>query len=414
MEIPPVNSVSESASLPLEFFIKGMPEHYPDLHGSEIYMKVKIVHEDGTHIGKDEKVGPVNLFAHSMFSQIDLYINDELVTKNQSLYPYRAYLETLLNYGDDAKNSWLESCIYHPDTEGEAFDQTDPAGIPINSGYIARSNYAAESKTFDMVWRPHLDMFMQPRPLLNNVNVRLKLTRSKPEFCLMSGAGDKRYIIMITHAAFFARMVKVNAPLATEHRHILEHNGKMYYPVKRVDMNSFTIPSGVLSHTRTNLVNGQLPKRLLLGLTSNISYNGSYRNSPFKFSHWGINKICLIVNGRSVPTRPFTPNFIDGGSGVQYTRCFHALSSVCSGTSYGNFGNGITRKAYANGYTLFAFSICEDGGVETFGLIRDGNVQLEMSFASPTANVLNAVIYLEYENTLSIDKHGAVSLDYYA
>jgi hypothetical protein len=137
VELAPVNSVSDSTTLPIEYYYKGTPEFYPDLSQSEIYFEVKATHKDGTALAKGEAVGPVNLLPHAMISQIDLYLNDELVTKNSGLYPWRAYIETMCSYGQNAKLSWLESSMFYADQHGDAFDMTDPAGSTINTGFIS-------------------------------------------------------------------------------------------------------------------------------------------------------------------------------------------------------------------------------------------------------------------------------------
>jgi len=54
----------------------------------------------------------VNLFLHSLFSQVDISLNGTLITASTSTYPYRAMLETLLSYGEDAKTSQLTSALY--------------------------------------------------------------------------------------------------------------------------------------------------------------------------------------------------------------------------------------------------------------------------------------------------------------
>ena len=48
---------------------------------------------------------PVNNFLHSLFKQVDVYLNGKQVTPAMGTYPYRAYLETLLNYDVSAKKS---------------------------------------------------------------------------------------------------------------------------------------------------------------------------------------------------------------------------------------------------------------------------------------------------------------------
>ena len=59
----------------------------------------------------DAVVGPTNLLLNSLFSQVDVFFNDKLISSSSNTYAYRAYLETLLNYGKAAKNhNLLLSC----------------------------------------------------------------------------------------------------------------------------------------------------------------------------------------------------------------------------------------------------------------------------------------------------------------
>lgn len=410
IEIPPVNSVSDSSSLSLEFAVNCLAGCLTDVGATELYMQFQVLHEDGTVLEKDEKVGPVNCMAQALVSQTDVYINDVLVTRNNTLHGYRGYYETTYGNGVGRKTSMLENQLYHQDTHGDAFDQTSPLDTPINSGFIQRAALIAESRIADVIWRPHTDLFMQKRPLPSNANIRLKLTRSSPEFCLMASSG-KRYMIKIIKAVLYVRMIKPNAPVLSELNTVFEKNGKIHIPIKKVEMTSFVINAGMMNHNRPNLVTGRLPGRIMIGLTTHKAFNGSYDRSPFRFSPFALNKINLICNGKSIPTRPYTPNFLDkNNSGMQYARCYEALAKL-AGPAYSNEGNNISKKAYADGFTLFVFNLSEDWSDDTFGLVKDGIVQLEMGFAEPTPEVLNAVVYLDYEDTISIDKHGIPSID---
>jgi hypothetical protein len=43
-------------------------------------------------------LGPVNLWMHSLFSDVSVSLNEKLVSPPTSLYPYIAYIEALLSY----------------------------------------------------------------------------------------------------------------------------------------------------------------------------------------------------------------------------------------------------------------------------------------------------------------------------
>ena len=73
----------------------------------------------GVDLTDDAAVGPRNLFLHSMFSQVDVSLNGTLITPSTNTYPYRAMIETLLSYGEDAKKSQLSSALFYKDVAGK-------------------------------------------------------------------------------------------------------------------------------------------------------------------------------------------------------------------------------------------------------------------------------------------------------
>ena len=112
----------------LEFKITGSESEYIDLANSYFVIKAKITQADGTDLEADTNVGPVNLFLHSLFSQVDLVLGDTLVTASTNTYPYRAYLETLLSYGADAKQSQLTAALWYKDKSPRMIAHADNAG----------------------------------------------------------------------------------------------------------------------------------------------------------------------------------------------------------------------------------------------------------------------------------------------
>ncbi|GFT21724.1 uncharacterized protein TNCV_2969771 [Trichonephila clavipes] len=72
----PLSNVFDNA--PVEFHISGSAEDYIDLSQTQLYVKAKIVKVDNTPITKDDTIGPVNLFLHSLFSQVDVSLNDRV------------------------------------------------------------------------------------------------------------------------------------------------------------------------------------------------------------------------------------------------------------------------------------------------------------------------------------------------
>ena len=107
VEYHPISTLVDSG--PIEFSIPGTGEDYLDLSNSHLKIQAKLIKADTTDLGNADAVGPINLTLHSLFSQVDVSLNDKLVSSSTNTYPYKAYIETLLNYGDGAKATQLTS-----------------------------------------------------------------------------------------------------------------------------------------------------------------------------------------------------------------------------------------------------------------------------------------------------------------
>ena len=104
---------------PIQLYVPGNGEDYIDPSHMQLYVKGKIKTAGGDNIGATAAVGPQNLFLQSLFSQVNVSLNDKLITPSSSTYPYRAMFETLLNFGPAAKKSQLTTSLYYKDTPGK-------------------------------------------------------------------------------------------------------------------------------------------------------------------------------------------------------------------------------------------------------------------------------------------------------
>ena len=177
---------------------------------TQLFVKTKITKANGTALDPNTQVGPVNLILHSLFSQVDVSLNERLISPSTNTYPYRAMIETLLNYGEDAKSSLLSIAMFYKDTPG-SMDVVNPVAddADANMGLKARYTFTKESNTVDIMGPIHSDIFFQDRLILNGDKLRLKLKRAKNSFCLVSSAAAPNFKVVITEAILYVRKVKV-------------------------------------------------------------------------------------------------------------------------------------------------------------------------------------------------------------
>ncbi|XP_057329882.1 uncharacterized protein F54H12.2-like [Microplitis mediator] len=133
-----------------------------------IKIKAKIVQPNGK-VDEKDFVGPVNNFLHSMFNQVDVFFNQKMISPPNNAYAYRAYMETLLNYGVDAKKSHLKMSLWSMDTRGHM----DAVVAQENTGLDERIAYSSKGKEFELMGNLHCDVFNQDKFLLNGVEMRI-------------------------------------------------------------------------------------------------------------------------------------------------------------------------------------------------------------------------------------------------
>ena len=232
VEFNPVSTFSSSA--PVEFIITGSCDEYIDLQNTLIEIKARIKTTDGEPATNQEPLAPVNNTLHSMFSQVDIALNDVTISSASTTYPYRSYIETHLNYGRDAKHSRLGGGLYFKDNN---ITQTDPlATTGKNHGLVQRHSICTSSSSFDLIGTLHSDIFYQNRYLINGVSMKIRLSRSKDSFVMM-GEGK----IDIISAKLYVRKLKITPSLVLAHERILQ-NETAKYPITRVECKVIHLP----------------------------------------------------------------------------------------------------------------------------------------------------------------------------
>jgi hypothetical protein len=406
VEYRPVSTLTNGS--PIEFDIASSGDDYIDFANSYLHVKVKITRANGNNLEVDDTVGPVNNFLHSLFSQVDVSLNGTLITNSSNTYPYRAYIENLLSYGPAAKKSQLTACLFYKDEAGK-MDKPYPLADDAadrNSGLATRAAFATQSREIDLMGRIHTDIFFQSRYMLNEVNVKIKLTRSRDVFCLMS-TGDHAFKVKITAAAMIIRKVKVSPSVYLAHAKTLE-SGMAKHPIRRVICKAFTIPAGYLDVSQEKLFSGQLPSRLVVGCVDNRAFNGDVAINPFNFQHFSLSELAVYLDGQQHGIKPLSIDFTNR----QYVTSFMSLFNG-TGKENRDEGNDIDRTDFASGYALYAFDLSPDlSENDHFNLTRQGTVRLDMKFANALPNTVTVVTYAEFENIIEIDRNRNVVFDF--
>ena len=412
-QIRPVASVSDFA--PIEFIVPSSGESYLDLSSTMIKITAKILGPDGTGIARDVMAAPVNNFLHSMFSKTTVSLNGRSISDTTHTYPYKSYIETLLNFSTDTKNGELSASLWQPDTPGK-FNNHVISGGGKNEGFENRKRLGGAGRLISMMGRVFDSALNQQKYLIDGVDLRITFFRSKDTFCINrampadpSANPPIPFTVQIESAALYVRRINLSNPCQKAINAALKISPAKYDFV-RTDMRMYSIPTGVSEWSQTNLVLGQIPRRMIIFFVKTEAFHGNYGDNPFNMENLDIGFMQLRKDGRSIPLDPLVPNF--NYDGKDYVRTYMHFQNGLN-KSLRNDDIGLSYDDFGEGNTFFIFKLSGEDSVESCSEPdQRGSVDITTRFRTPTQYPVTAFCYREFDSTISITKDREIELDY--
>lgn len=257
------------------------------------------------------------------------------MTPGTNSYPYKAYFEKILSYEPRTLSTQMKACsLWVKDTAGHMNDlkyaaatqattafavaddnvNIDATQLALtypnesqNDGLRERHKAIDASKKIMLMDRLHIDLFQQEKYRPNGVDVRLRFNRAKPQFYMMTVALSSGKV-PIQSIVMWVRKIKPTPAIQNAIYQRL-NSETVKYLLRRVEVKTFTIATGSQSRITDHQFQGQMPKRVLIGFVENAAFNEDATKNPFDFKHENIKKLEISINGETVTTRPFEPDF---------------------------------------------------------------------------------------------------------
>ena len=384
--VRPVGGVTGSG--PYNFEIPPFADAYVLMTKVALYVKAKITQVDGTACVATDLVAPVAGLGSVMWEHAEVSLNDYSMSgARASNIHYKAYIESLLSYDAQAKETHLRAQLFMPDTAGqmETFKNT---GDNQNKGWTNRYNLTKNSQSFDMMGPITVDFLRSSKHLAPGNKLNIKLTKAQDRFLLCSKVANKEYMLSIEDLRLYyyrVRLTESIPPPQTER-----------YLTTRTELKRFPVPTGQPSYSLTIFRGAKLPKSVIIGQVLTSAAEGEYAQNPFNFQHFDLNRISLRQNGRQIPADDYTPDFENG----LYMREY--LSMFMHTGAYGNDrSNFITSKAFKDGSTLFAYDLtpdlCNSAHIHES---MPGELTLELHWKNQLANPITVIALCVFDSMI--------------
>jgi len=425
VEINTVSALTNNG--PFEFRVCRDPDNFLALHQTRLSGTVRVLKDDDAEVGANDSLSICNLFAHSLFSQVELYVDGVNVNDmGTSTYAIKAFVETLFSYDEGAKKThllmegWLQDDAGHEDSIPTAQVTT------TNNAYNLRRNLIA-GKDFNFNILLHVDFLQSRRYLIPNTELLLKLYRNSDSYSLMSQNLVNK--IVIKDLKLHVRKIKVNNEFS---KPILDRLSRepVLYPVMQSKIRFHNIPANVNKVTIQSVITGPLPQSIIIGFLSQGSFNGDINANPFAFRHFNCNEINLKIGSESFHKTLVRPDFTNGKFLNEYR-----LLLEHTGIHHSNYTNNLTLEHFKGGCFFTAFDFSADLSKMYFYQIitgkygkyhryfcvalgngfhllpkREGYCDIDLGFSPALADPIYMVMFLTYPTLIKIDVNRNVQI----
>jgi ribonucleoside-diphosphate reductase beta chain len=335
-----------------------------------------------------------------MFEQVSVHLNETQITPTSTLYPYRAFIESVLGRNGEYQKTLGRTAL---------FVEMDDEKSTASAGYILRRDVAEKSGVFDLVARPFLDICGTNHYMIPNTDVRIKFHKSSPAFCLQevkvvaATAARASYNIVIESAKLTVQKVAMIPSILATHLKLLQKGETACYPMRRVEVKSYALPKGTVQNVNETLLSGRLPDRIIIGLVNSEDLHGTISTTPFNFTDFKLQNISVTVNGDSNYHKSVN---IDADSNFVIEPYYNMFSELSLDPC--DEGPHVTLERFKKGKMFFVFNLNNIAGGDSFELQRHGTIKIETKFGTALPDSVNVICHADYQSTLLIDSNKGV------
>lgn len=390
---------------PYKFIIQSDP-HYLHLNRNYLYLNLRIVKEDGKPLTNTDKVAPINLLGKTFAKQVTVLLNGKQAYDSGDLYAYRTFIETELNFRDEAKSNVLQTSGYEKDTP--------PIDSTTNTGWLELQKKYSLSQEVELMAPLHCDLFLSDRLIVSNAELTVEIHRNSDDFLLMSmatpvdGQASPKYKIEVLDVKWYIRKLQVMDSIHLGIETVLNRTPAKY-PLRRISMTNHFVAVGRRSVAQTPVFNGQLPRRIIVAFVKESAFFGSPQHSPFNFINASVKSIQIEAGGQLFPRVPLKADY---GSN-KYTRAYIQLLEAL-GHADENVSNGINMSDFKTHRCFYAFDLTpEESDASHWQLLKEGTVIVHCDFKTAVADQgLEMIVYGEFDNLALIDRTRTIHYDY--
>ena len=384
---------------PFDFIIPSDGQDFTDLPFTRLEGCIEILNLAGATLTDTDINAYVNLLPQSLFKQIEVSVNNtQIADLSTPTYAFKSYIETVLTYPKDAKETTLLLEHFNKDTLEKENIFTLLNSISFNK----RNQFAKKGKIyFSMLL--HIDFFHSTKLLLPGCEIKLKFIRNSDTFSLLGDTLQAK--IKFHELKLMIRRVTVEPTIASKIEDAINKTPAIY-PITQSKIKTFLIPKDVRQERISNIFRGVLPRSIIVGFVTTDAANGTINANPFKFEHFKLNHFQMYINGDPLLTEAFQPDFANSKFFREYRWFMDNL-----GWAHDKESNGVTMEEFKTNTFFLPFDLSPDlSNGATLSQLKEGSLDVLVSFNENLAQNVQMIVFATFNELLLIDKDRNVTL----
>ncbi|XP_064486118.1 uncharacterized protein LOC135398663 [Ornithodoros turicata] len=188
-------------------------------------------------------------------------------------------------------------------------------------GPAERYNLTRAGKIIDLVSKINSDIFLQPKLLINGVEIRHVFYQGSDEFRIMKTDQDM-HKVEIMSAALYIKKITMSPSLFLGHETELQQR-KALYTLAGSELRIRSLPVGNLDACPEDLFSEKIPFKVVVAFVPTLANQGAFKRDLYRFVNCDIETATLTVNGtQRVDTFDFNNN-------LSHRSYFTLLEQLC-------------------------------------------------------------------------------------
>ena len=313
-EIYPTTSLDENC---IEFEFQTDRNYYADLRQTYLALKLKLVkgrgyetynikkvkkeHKEEAKAAEKETVEeePVPLITHvsnilhSIFSNVEVYINNQQIHKPNGLYAHKSYNSNNFK----GAISEYKGVLHCEGYDYEEFPDEIMEALLSEPSFSRRMKMLSRPDGFMLYGKLGVDFFSASELLYPNMKIRLRLIKARPNFHMISD--NPNVSLGIVDCSVYTRRIALNDDYHKKRMDMLAYTPVEFNYLETL-AKTFIILARQNQFIQENIFNKAAVRRIAIAMNTNSAFTGSYTENPFWYQQFQLRQFRILRGGQSI------------------------------------------------------------------------------------------------------------------